>query len=386
MKTPPIVCVAQPSWDGPYAKSTVLLMKELAHNHKVLYVDYASTWKDCAGLLLKGKWNVVRRILGLSSRIRMMNQVFILTLPPVIPQNFLPQGALHRILTRINNWTIRRAILRAMAKLKINKPVVVNAFSPELGINLLRNLNEAATIYYCYDEISQADWRAKHAALPERVFASKTDAVIVTSDALHEEKAKLNKNTFVVKNGVDINVFKTNETHHQSSNVVGFVGSLDSRVDYRLLEEVISANPDLEFRFIGQIVDQTFEKLRCFSNVRWHAPVPYAELPKHIAQFDVGIIPFVKSAFTAKIYPLKINEYLAMGKPVVMTSFAKLPEFESLVLTADHVETFSEALRGSIAGNSPQQINKRIDTAHRNSWMARAQEFETVIQTVSHGN
>jgi len=164
---------------------------------------------------------------------------------------------------------------------------------------------------------------------------------------LRDEKSSLNKKIFVVKNGVDTKLFKVadqNPALKTNQVVVGFVGSLDSRIDYKLLERLIRNSSEFHFRFIGRIVDETFNELRSLPNVEWIAPVSYAELPSLIQDFDIGIIPFVKSPFTKKIYPLKINEYLAMGKPVVMTSFAKLPEFDSIVKTADSPEEFRNAI------------------------------------------
>ena len=35
-----IVCVAFPSWEGNYVKSTVKLMEELAQRHRIVYIDY----------------------------------------------------------------------------------------------------------------------------------------------------------------------------------------------------------------------------------------------------------------------------------------------------------------------------------------------------------
>jgi glycosyltransferase involved in cell wall biosynthesis len=386
-----IVCIAQPSWDGPYAKSTVLLMKELAQRNRVLYVDYAFTWKDFFKTLLKKQKAPLLQMMGLKDRIRVIQKkgkevsLAVLTLPPLLPINFLPHGWLYRLLNKINSLTASLSIHKAMERMKFDKPVVINAFSPALGLGLLHRLDETLTLYYCYDEIKEAEWSGKHGGAMEKEFAAKADAIIVSSDSLSKEKVTLNHETFVVKNGVDINFFQPSAqpvSKAEAVPVVGFVGSLDSRIDYALLKDLITHSPELHFRFIGRVVDSTFESLQTLPNVEWIAPVAYNQLPLLIEKFDVGIIPFVISPFTEKIYPLKINEYLAMGKPVVMTSFAALPEFDTMAVRADSGATFKAAIHSALKTDNLEKHSQREEFARKNSWQERAKEFNRIIETV----
>ena len=211
-------------------------------------------------------------------------------------------------------------------------------------------------MYYNYDDIHSAEWACKHGGRMEKQFAPQADVMIVSSDQLRAERKHLNENIHVIKNGVDIEIFKMVSpfSHIPSGRpIAGFVGSLDSRVDYTLLATTIKRLPHIEFVFVGRIVSVEFEILKKLKNVTWISPVAYERLPEIIQTFDVGLIPFVKSSFTEKIYPLKINEYLAMGKAVVMTSFASFPEFANIVLTADGAEAFSNAIQLSCAPSTP---------------------------------
>jgi len=380
-----IVCVAQPAWSGPYAKSTVLLMKQLAVNHRILYVDYASTWKDLFVSFINGDFKKAWCMLGLNERIQMTGEndttVAVLTLPPVLPLNFLPGGKFYRFLNKVNSWTAAISIRKAMRRLKFDSPVVINAFTPALGSGLLNKLNERATFYYCYDEITQAAWNNKHGGEMEECFAKEVNAVIVSSDALKTEKLSLNSQTLVVKNGVDTDVFflSENELQERQRPIVGFVGSLDSRIDYQLLIKLIEQSPEFQFQFIGRATEEEFDKVKALPNVEWIPPVDYNRLPGFIQNFDVGIIPFVKSSFTEKIYPLKINEYLAMGKPVVMTSFASLPEFNDMVSIAEDANKFKEMIVAAVRGNSFGKMQQRESFAKKNSWKKRADEFSKII-------
>jgi hypothetical protein len=59
-----------------------------------------------------------------------------------------------------------------------------------------------------------------------------------------------------------------------------------------------------------------------------------------LAKYDLGIIPYKMNEVNRNIYPLKINEYLAVGVPVVMTAFADLTDFKSTVKAASSREFF----------------------------------------------
>lgn len=324
-------------------------------------------------------------MLGLNRRTSVESlhySIAVLTLPPILPVNFLPHGKIYRWVNRFNANRVARSIQKAMKQFRFSKPIVINAFAPGLGVALVGKLNETKTIYYCYDEITQANWSKRHGGAMEKIFSASADAIVVSSEALCEEKRQLNKNCFVVKNGVDAEVFKNGAIIKNEMPVVGFIGSLDSRVDFRLLDEIIMQSPEITFRFIGQIVDERFHLLKTWKNVEWIPPVSYEKLPKHVAQFDVGIIPFIKSEFTKKIYPLKINEYLAMGKPVVMTSFASLPEFENIVERADDAHYFKQAITKVLLSDNDELRKSRRRFSENNSWAARASEFDKIIKSL----
>jgi glycosyltransferase involved in cell wall biosynthesis len=98
-----------------------------------------------------------------------------------------------------------------------------------------------------------------------------------------------------------------------------------------------------------------------------------------MAGMHAGIIPFVRNEHTYTIYPLKINEYLAAGLPVVSTEFSMLNDFEGIISLANTPETFLEALQRALAEIDGPSAADRVATARNNSWTRRAEEFEDVM-------
>lgn len=126
--------------------------------------------------------------------------------------------------------------------------------------------------------------------------------------------------------------------HHSKRFVVGFVGGISDRIDFSLVQKVVSMLPNLQFVFVGPLekhvygsLDTTearFGQLLRYPNVTWRHEVPKSQIPKIIASFDIGIIPYnVRNWFNHMSFPMKTLEYFAMGRPVVSTNILSLVEY-----------------------------------------------------------
>ncbi|QMW05838.1 glycosyltransferase [Spirosoma foliorum] len=375
-----LVCVAFPAWEGNYVKSTVELMKRMAQRQKILYVDYQYTYKDVLFTLI-GRANApVKRMLGLAPRLRTMplpteGTIFVLTPPPVLPVNFLTNANWYDRVQRLNGWIIQRSIRRAMKKLDFSEPVVVNAFNPFLGNYLLGKLNEQRTVYYCYDEISECAWASNHGLRVERQFLGKVDGVVTTSIGLEQSKLPWTKQCFLVQNGVDYPAFAAgyvdSSVKATMKPVIGYIGTIDSRLDYSLLRELASRFEKAQLVLVGRIVadkpsvEPDLAQLRSLPNVVLVDAQPPSALPDLLKSFHIGIIPFVKNAQTAAIYPMKINEYLAAGLPVVSTDFAPLDEFASVIATATSTPAFVQAVQRAFETDSTENQHLRQQQAQK---------------------
>ena len=385
MKKQDIICVSMTTWEGDYMKAVVHMMGNMAKNNRVLFIDYAFTLKD----LIKGVFgqtNIpVNRILGLCPRLRIVQyqgyELHHLTLPPILPTNWINNSFIFDFIMNVQVWLISKlSIKKVLASLNFINPIMINAFNPVLGSSLQKSLSLNKSIYYCYDEISAAGWCSKHGKRLEEKFAQQVNMVAVTSTALLESKSQLNPHTILIKNGVDFDLFhqayKMGKVH--TNKKIGYIGSLDFRVDYDLLKTLIMAKPEYEFMFIGRIMDErNCERLSVHSNVQFLGSKQPKELPMLLSQIDIAIIPFVKNEFTRNIYPLKINEYLAAGLPVVSTDFADMSDFQEIINIENNVDGFLKAIEESMNDFSLQL--KRIEMAKNNDWSSRTEQLENSI-------
>ncbi len=390
-----IVCIANTPWEGDYQKSTVLLLSRLAEHNRVLYVAYARTVKDLLQCWKNKNYAAVKQMLGFSPRLQPVAvrgdyTVHVLTLPPVWPYAVAKScWPLFKLILFINARLVRGTIKKAVQSLAMREVISITAFNPFYGLFLRGYLKEAANLYYCYDGI-QGQRYGQAAVRIEKEFIKKIDGVIVTNTALAGEKSAWNRNCHVVKNGVDYPLFAAvaeagPKPVHQRK-VVGYIGSIDQRFDIEVVCWCIAQLPECDFVLVGRVVNEAAAaRLRAFPNVSMKPPVAPDQVPAIMYASDVGIIPYTRTALNRNVYPLKINEYLAVGTPVVMTDFADLDEFQGVAVTAHSKEEFLQALRDTLAGDTAPKQKQRMLVASHNSWDRRAEEFAYAIEkTILH--
>jgi len=110
----------------------------------------------------------------------------------------------------------------------------------------------------------------------------------------------------------------------------------------------------------------------------------HAEIPAYIRRFDVCLIPYVVDGFTDHISPAKLNEYLALGKPVVSTGLFEIRRFVKthgdVVAVADGAEDFAAHIEAGLKPPPPGAAERRRAVAEANSWQAKVEEMSAHIE------
>ena len=382
-----IICISNTTWYGKYAKSTVQILSRLAKHNKVLFVEYPYTIKDVFYLI--GKENkIISRIFGFNKRILTYNtdvnsKVYDFIVPPAIPSFFIKNEKVFNFIFKINISIYEFYLRKTIKKLQIKNPIVITAFNPFYGLPMQGKLKEIVNVYYCYDGV-ESGYFGKRIFDYEDKYSKNADLIITTSEYLNSQKLKINTNSFVVKNGVDFTTFNKyakSQPNLNSKKTVGYIGSLDSRFDIDTIEFVIQNLDNFIFEFTGDLRNEQIKKrLSKYKNVSFFESVKPNEVAKLIAKYDVGIIPYIVNEVNKNIYPLKINEYLSVGVPVVMTNFALLSEFDEIISVSLNKEDFLKHLLNEVNMDSENKIKQRIEFAKQNSWDSRTELFSDIIE------
>lgn len=184
---------------------------------------------------------------------------------------------------------------------------------------------------------------------------------------------------------------KTKYFRKKTKPIIGFVGALSDRIDYELLLDLVSNNPQWRFEFWGpvqtfftdfeRVANITKELKRC-KNVFMMGNIPRANLYKKMKDFDIGIIPYeTKSVLNQYCYPMKLIEYFYCGIPVVATPIPELKRFPKLVTTASDTSEWKDAIT-SLLSRPWSTINQKeqLSFCHENTWQLKINAILSVLE------
>ena len=342
--------------------------------------------------------------------------------PPTLPINWLPPGKTYDVFQQINNGIVLRSINRALRKYNFHNFIYFNCYDPFYAGWLPKKMGATTSIYQCIDDITQNAYTARHGERLENEACQNADLVFVTSTNLkrlkesalglttqsrltnnddpHERSNDLESSdrAKVVPffNAAEVSVFqrvltekfpRPAELEGRSGKVIGFIGNLDElRIDYPLLKKIALRFPENTLFLVGPVnssepAEIGLDKL---SNVVLAGSRRLEALPALLQYMDCVLIPFLCNTLTFSIYPLKINEYLAAGKPVVTTSFSDdIRTFADCTYLAEDHDAFLEKIEAALAENDPERVQQRITVANSNTWEARIAQLWQEVGTLN---
>jgi glycosyltransferase involved in cell wall biosynthesis len=130
--------------------------------------------------------------------------------------------------------------------------------------------------------------------------------------------------------------------------------------------------------------DDAFKKseLHSMPNVHFLGSKPGDQLPNFIKGFDVCLNPQILNITTVGNYPRKIDEYLAMGKPVVATQTKAMEYFADWVYLGVTKEDYIELIQKAIDEHTPEIAEKRREYALTHSWENNVNEIWSALDKV----
>jgi hypothetical protein len=258
--------------------------------------------------------------------------------------------------------------------------IVLSVWRPELADALL-HLPSCLSAYHIDDEYS---FSAVEVPLgdEERRLIARVDQVFVSSPRLRLKKGGINPHTAYVPNGVDYAAYSTarpepDDLARIPRPRIGYTGTLKSQLqlDWPLIFRLIELRPDWSFVFVGPTephpgAHSAVHRLAARPNVHLLGCKPAIELPSYPQHFDVCVMPYSVNDYTQYIYPLKLHEYLATGRPVVGVPIPSLERFADVVTLAHDTEAWLAALDAALtaAANTPERRAARRAVARTHDW------------------
>ena len=161
---------------------------------------------------------------------------------------------------------------------------------------------------------------------------------------------------------------------------LGYFGAIEPwLVDQELITRAARERPEWQWIFIGN--KSRGVEIEALPNTHFLPPVPYQELPRYAAGFDVCVLPWdTAHSFTSYGSAIKVREYLATGKPVVISP---LPEYESmsdvLRIARSHDDWF-RLVEEALQEDDPAAARARQEAVSLGTWDARSEWVSSLIE------
>lgn len=393
MEARSFIITSQQTWDieiGSTIKNTAL---ELSKKNKVLYIntpmDYATRLRGVKNAEYRQKMNVIKK--RIPSLRKINDNLWVADCPfMVFSINFLPSIRLFDFFNKINNKKIGKYILKTAKDLKLSNYIHLIDTDIYRSFYLKEIIKPAISIYYCRDFVIGVNYWKKNGSRLEPILAAKSDIVLVNSSYFAEHFKKYNPYTYAIETGVNLELYNASikrilplDLQQIAHPIIGYVGALTSiRLDIELLYTLAIEKEKYNFVFVGP-EDDIFKQhqLHQLKNVYFLGTKDIKELPNYIENFDVCINPQLVNEITIGNYPLKIDEYLAMGKPTVATITHTMQDiFSKYVFLASNKDEYLIAITKALnESNNVKKREERIQFAHTHSW---ANSINKIYQSI----
>ncbi len=235
-------------------------------------------------------------------------------------------------------------------------------------------ITRGLSLYDCVDYHAgfHTGQKKKEVQRKERELIRSVDYFFVNSRVLHDIHKKTRIPDGILPQGFRLDDFRNpirgNYQFPNTKPIIGYVGAIDDRLDYSLVENLIRRNPQWQFVLWGP--GQLPKEFQTQPNVIRGESTRSAYVPDIIKQFDVGMIPrLVRHAGARFAYPMKVFEYFYMGKPAVATPIMELKRFGAFVQIGSTVDEWERHIGSLLARPWPKDYQRQQrKLATENSW------------------
>lgn len=245
-------------------------------------------------------------------------------------------------------------------------------------------------VYDCmdYHEALYPDAKSlKGLLIQEDRLIRESDFIVATSRKLYcnmiakgADAAKVR----LIRNGTHINkiVPPANRISKEKKIYkIGYFGTIAEWFDYELLVESLENYRNVEYHLIGPVRK---EKSVSSSRLIMEGVVPKEQLPDYTADYDCFIMPFLVNDVVEWVDPVKLYEYIALGKCIISVRYPEIERFEPFVYMYTDSEEYKKLLERLIETGFPAKYDEeqQHEFLQENSWDCRFKAWDEVLDQV----
>ena len=387
LKNRSIICFGGEDWWYHHPHSKAHLMRKFARDgNKVIFVNSISM--GLPGLGHKDLLPRIKRKLGSYSKLARQTEEGITVVSPASLPFFGSNAA-----RKVNKGLLGAQIGKLARSRGLTKPILWIAIPT--AAEMIGTFGESAVVYQVSDKYDANTMdHATDPSLIRRLHEHAIDAadlVFYSGRKLFNEATRGCDRSYLLEQGVDYEHWRrvgegTVSVAPEVANIprprLGYFGAIEPwLVDQELIKRAARERPEWQWIFIGN--KSRGLEIEDLPNTHFLPPVAYADLPRYAAGFDVCVLPWeTEQSFTSYGSAIKVREYLATGKPVVI---APLPEYEPMgdvLRIARSRDQFLGLVEEALQENDPGAKSRRQGAVASGTWEARAEFVGELIEKV----
>jgi glycosyltransferase involved in cell wall biosynthesis len=380
-----IICFGGEDWWYHHPHSKAHLMRKFARaGNKVIFVNSISM--GLPNLAHKDLLPRITRKLRSYSKLARETDEGITVVSPASLPFFGSAGA------RSLNRRMIGAQIRKLARSRgLTKPILWIAIPT--AAELIGEFDESKIVYQVSDKYDANTMdHSTDPALIRRLHEHAIDAadlIFYSGRKLFNEATRRCERSYLLEQGVDYDHWsKVGSGAIQVADAVakiprprlGYFGAIEPwLVDQELIKRAGREHPEWQWIFIGnRSRGMDIEQL---PNTHFLPPVPYDDLPNYAAGFDVCVLPWeTEQAFTSYGSAIKVREYLATGKPVVISPLPEYEPMQDVLRIARSRDDFMKLVEDALSENDPAAPGRRQAAVASGTWEARAEWVSELIE------
>ena len=405
-----IICISGIEWEFNWQNPQEMCSRLAEAGNRVLFIENtgirAPELRD-AGRVWKRlrNWSQTLRTRG----VRQVRQGLYVCSPLVLP----PFGATRRLNARV----LLPRVVDVARRLGMSDSLILTYLPTDTALDLVRQLRtpQSVVVYYRIDNLAALTPHAEALRQSERALIETSDLVLANSPELARLPLEMGGDVHVFPPSVNLDAFspgrrpppdgRGREGHGApdagdglngeeregierlktlAHPMIGYVGTVSNHVNVELVAALARVRPDWSWVFVGPC-HVPLKGLKDLHNLHFLGQQPHRNLVNYIREFDVCIIPYRLNAYTATVFPTKLNEYLAVGKPVVSTNLPAVRDFNErhkVLTTSDEPpENFLRAVEHALTEGGEPTAERRRSVAVHGDWRSRLEEVSELFET-----
>lgn len=300
----------------------------------------------------------------------------------------------------LNKWLLILQLRLLMLILGFRDPILWIAIPTARDI--VGSLGESLLVYQVSDkyEANEMDHGSRGDLIRNlhEDMSARADLIYYSGKRLFAEAERHREKSHLLEQAVDFEHFSSAASKDFSPHppeiaairkpILGYFGAIEAwLVDQKLIRYVSEQRPEWQWVFIG-LKTRSLD-VESLENIHFLGSKNYRDLPSYASRFDVCVLPWVTdNEFVNYGSAIKVREYLATGKPVVITPLYEYESLDGILRIARSFDHFIELVENALKESDPEVRKLRQSAVMNSTWDVRAEEvgrlMEGALKEINH--